>query len=231
MTAAQMAEVDRRMVRDYGIGLLQMMELAGRDLAEQARTMLGGSVAGRKIIVLCGTGNNGGGGMVAARDLHGWGSQVDAVLIGPVAKLKTAPMRQWAILNRLGLASPPRREAALGRPDLIIDAIFGYGFHGRPRAQAARWIKWANDRGCPILALDVPSGLDATTGEPSSVCVRASFTLTLALPKAGLRAPEAAAYVGQVYLADIGVPPEVFRDIGLEVGQLFETGSIVRAPG
>ena len=231
VTAAQMAEVDRRVVRDYRIGLVQMMELAGRGLAEQARAMLGGSVVGRKIIVLCGMGNNGGGGMVAARHLHGWEAQVDAVLIGPMAMLKRSPKRQWTILKRLGLAASARIDPALGRPDLIIDAIFGYGFHGRPRAHAVRWIKWANDQGCRILALDVPSGLDATTGDPSIACVRATVTLTLALPKTGLRAPEAAVNVGEIYLADIGVPPEVFRDIGLEVGHLFETGSIVRAPG
>ena len=111
---------------------------------------------------------------------------------------------------------------------MVIDAIFGYGFRGKPRQRAARWIEWANSQGCPVLALDLPSGLDATTGIPSMPCVHASATLTLALPKTGLQAPEARAYVGEVFLADIGVPPEVYRDLGFEVGAPFASDSIIR---
>lgn len=227
VTAAQMAEVDRRTVRDYGIGLLQMMELAGRSLAEHARRMLGGSVMGRQIVVLCGTGNNGGGGMVSARHLHGWGAEVQAILVGSEARLKPIAKRQWSILERIGLGIGARTDPGENRPDLIVDAIFGYGFRGRPRPAAARWIEWANDRGCPILALDLPSGLDATSGVPGTPCIRAAVTLTLALPKTGLSAPEAAPYVGDLYLADIGIVPEVYREMGLEVGHPFEDGSII----
>ena len=228
VTAAQMAQVDRRAVQGYGIGLIQMMELAGRTLATQARDISGGSVEGREIVVLCGTGNNGGGGMVAARHLHGWGAQVQAMLTGPIDALKTVPHRQWRILKRLGLVAGAKPGQGTGKPDLIIDAIFGYGFHGKPRSRAARWIEWTNGRGCPVLALDLPSGLDATTGIPSMPCIRATATLTLALPKRGLRAPQAAAHVGEIYLADIGIPTEVYRDLGLEVGNPFASGSIIR---
>ena len=228
VTAAQMALVDRRAVQGYGIGLIQMMELAGRNLANLAREMLGGSVEGREIVVLCGTGNNGGGGMVAARNLHGWGARVQVVLTGSEAALKVVPKRQWRTLRRLGLAVRPKGGPGSGRPDMVIDAIFGYGFRGKPRPRAARWIEWANDQGCPVLALDLPSGLDATTGIPSMPCVHASATLTLALPKTGLRAPQAQDVVGDVFLADIGVPPEVYRDLGLEVGSPFASGSIIR---
>ena len=227
LTAAQMADVDRRTVR-YGISLLQMMELAGRNLAEHARWMLGGSVSGRKLVVLCGTGNNGGGGMVSARHLHGWGAKVYGVLVGAEANLKPVPERQWRILKRLGLAATTKAAPTLGRLDLIVDALFGYGFHGRMRPQAARWIEWAIGQRSPTLALDVPSGLDATTGIPSRSTIRATSTLTLALPKTGLRAPGAAAHVGHLYLADIGIPFEVYRDLGLEVVNLFEKGPILR---
>ena len=227
VTAAQMAQVDRRAMRGYGIGLTQMMELAGRNLGERARQMLGGSVDGRTVVVLCGLGNNGGGGMVAARHLHRWGAQVQAVLTGAESSLKAVPNRQWRILKRLGLADRAKTGPGSGRPDLIIDAILGYGFHGRPRSRTARWIEWANSRGCPILALDLPSGLDATTGIPSIPCIRAKATLTLALPKTGLLAPEASAYTGDVYLADIGIPAEVYRGLGYEVGHLFANGAIV----
>jgi len=223
-----MAQVDRRAAHGYGIGLIQMMELAGRNLAEEARQMLGGSVAGRKVVVLCGTGNNGGGGMVAARNLHGWGARVQVVLTGSEAVLKAVPKRQWRIVRRIGLGVRPKGGPGPGRPDMVIDAIFGYGFRGKPRPRAARWIEWANSEGCPILALDLPSGLDATTGIPSTPCVQATATLTLALPKTGLWARQAAAHVGEMFLADIGVPPEVYRDLGLEVGSPFASGSIIR---
>lgn len=221
-----MAEVDRRTVRDYGIGLLQMMELAGRSLAEQSRRMLGGSVRGRRLVVLCGVGNNGGGGMVSARHLHGWGAEVQAILVGSEARLKPIAKRQWSILEKIGLGVGARADPGENKPDLIVDAISGYGFRGRPRPAAARWIDWANSRGCPILALDLPSGLDATSGVPGTPCIRAAVTLTLALPKTGLFAPEAAAYVGGLHLADIGVVPEVYREMGLEVEHPFENGPI-----
>jgi len=223
-----MAQIDRRAIQGYGIGLRQMMELAGWNLAEQARQMLGGSVAGCTVVVLCGPGNNGGGGMVAARNLHGWGAQVQAVLTGPEDVLKSVLHRQWRILKRLGLAARAKTALGPGRPDLIIDAIFGYGFRGKPRPRAARWIEWANSQGCPVLALDLPSGLDATTGIPSTPCVRATVTLTLALPKTGLRARQAQDFVGVVFLADISVPPEVYRDLGFEVGAPFASDSIIR---
>ena len=193
-----MAQVDRRAAHGYGIGLIQIMELAGRNLAEEARQMLGGSVAGRMVVVLCGTGNNGGGGMAAARNLHGWGARVQVVLTGSEAALKTVPRRQWRIIRRLGLAVSPKGGTRSGRPDMVIDAIFGYGFRGKPRQRAARWIEWANSQGCPVLALDLPSGLDATTGIPAIPCVHATATLTLALPKTGLQAPQAQAFVGEV---------------------------------
>ena len=228
VTAAQMAQIDRRAIHGYGIGLIQMMELAGRNLASLARDMSGGSVEGREIVVLCGTGNNGGGGMVAARSLHAWGARVQVVLTGPEDALKPVPKRQWRILERVGLAVRSRNDPQSESPDLIIDAIFGYGFRGKPRRRAARWIEWANAQGCPVLALDLPSGLDATTGIPSAPCVRATATLTLALPKTGLRAPEAQAFVGEVVLADIGIPPEVYRALGIEVGNPFANGSIIR---
>ncbi len=228
VTADQMAEVDRRAVRDYGIGLIQMMELAGRNLAEQARCMLGGSVAGREIVVLCGVGNNGGGGMAAARNLHGWGANVRAVLVGSRSGLKPAPKRQWRILERVGPTSEEKASLDDVEPDLIVDAIFGYGFHGWPRGASANWIEWANSRACPILALDLPSGLEATTGTPTQATIRATVTLTLALPKTGLRAAHAGASEGEVYLADIGVPPELYREVGLDIGLPFESGPIIR---
>jgi NAD(P)H-hydrate epimerase len=225
VTAAQMREVDRLMIEHYRITLEQMMESAGRNLAELARDLLGGSVARHRIAVLCGPGNNGGGGMVAARNLHNWGARVQAVVTGSVASLKETPARQWRILEKIGLT---RAEVDLTELDLCIDALLGYGASGDPRGSMADSIRGLNTSGAQVLSLDLPSGLDATTGQPGQPCVRATATITLALPKKGLLAAQAAPFVGRLYLADIGVPPELYRGLGIAVGAPFAKATVTR---
>ena len=222
------------MIEAYDIGLIQMMENAGRNLAEAARRLLGGKLTERKIVVLCGAGNNGGGGMVAARHLHNRGASVQVVGAGrlsgaagvPAPRLKEVPAHQWRILQRLGLTVAERVD--LTQADLILDALIGYGLTGSPRGAVAEWIEQANAANRPILALDAPSGLDTTTGNAANPCIRAAATLTLALPKVGLLAPQARPFVGELYLADISVPPELYRRLGIEVGPIFADDSIVR---
>src|SRR3990170_3318459 len=225
VTAAQMAEVDRLMIETYSILLIQMMENAGRDLAEQARRMLDGRLTDRRIVVLCGAGNNGGGGMVAARHLHNRGAIVQAKLVGDAARLTDVPAHQWRILKVMGLAM--KADPDLAQADLIVDALIGYGLSGNPRGAVAAWIERANASGRPILALDTPSGLDTTTGQPGSPCIRATATLTLALPKMGLLTPQARPFVGDLYLADISVPPELYRQLGIEIESLFTDDFII----
>ena len=226
ITTAQMAEVDRLMIEEYGILLIQMMENAGRNLAEQARRMVGGDLIDRHILVLCGVGNNGGGGMVAARHLYNRGAHVRAKLVGDTSHLKDIPAHQWRILNTLGLTEDviPNLEST----DLIIDAIIGYGLTGNPRGQVAEWIARVNAASFPVLALDTPSGLDTTTGIPGTPCIKATATLTLALPKVGLLTREAAPYVGGLFLADISVPPVLYQRLGFRVPPLFVTDTIVK---
>ncbi len=222
-----MREVDRLMVEAYGITLLQMMENAGRSLAELSRRMLGGNVTGKTITVLCGPGNNGGGGMVAARHLHNWGAEVQVKLAADSARLKDVPAHQWAILCQLGLN---RSGADLGAADLVLDTLLGYGISGTPRQPVTDLIRWANAQPAPVLALDVPSGLDATSGAAYRPTVRATSTMTLALPKTGLLVPAAKKYVGDLYLADIGVPPELYAaaSLKLSVGPIFATSSMIQ---
>jgi len=227
LTTSQMAEVDRLMIEEYGIQLLQMMENAGGHLAEQARRMLEGSVDHHHIVVLCGGGNNGGGGMVAARNLHNWGAHVHAELIGDESRLKDVPAHQWGILKNMGVPRLESSNAITVKPDLIIDAIIGYGLRGDPRGEPAKWIAWANAQDSPILALDTPSGLDTTTGVPGTPVINAEATLTLALPKVGLTTPLAKPHVGKLYLADISVPPQLYLNLGLDIGPLFASNPII----
>ncbi len=227
LSADEMRQVDRQAVDVYRIDLLQMMELAGRSLALVVREMMveGGEASGQ-ITILCGTGNNGGGGMVAARHLHGWGFDATVWLVPPPGKLKPAPRHQWSALEQLGLAQLAEEKPPIGSPNLVIDALFGYGFRGQPDAAMAAWIQWANAQSCSVVALDLPSGLDASTGVPSDPCIRATRTLTLAAPKQGLWSASAQGFVGEVLLADIGIPHEVYEDLGLGPGPIFDVGPI-----
>ncbi len=227
LTTEQMAEVDRLMIEEYRISLIQMMENAGRNLAEQVHRICQGNLIGRNIIVLCGRGNNGGGGMVAARHLHNRGAALAVKLVGDVGQLKEISAHQWAILRKLGIPGTTHPFPPPTDPALIIDAMIGYGLKGDIRGDIAMWIDWANQSGAEILALDTPSGLDTTTGNPAKPCIRATQTLTLALPKVGLLAPQARPYVGKLFLADISVPVELYKKLGLEIGPIFADDSII----
>ncbi len=227
LSTAQMIEVDRLMIEEWHISLTQMVENAGRGLAEMAKRFLGGTLKGKHIVVLSGTGNNGGGGMVGARHLHNWGAEVGLILIGSEDKLKKVPAQQMKILRKMGLVT---QDHNLNLADLIVDTMIGYGLTGDPRPPVADWVTLANASHKPILALDAPTGLDATTGIPSSICIQATITLTLALPKTGLITPEAEPVVGELFLADISVPPELYAapSLGLQVSSPFMTDSIVK---
>jgi NAD(P)H-hydrate epimerase len=227
ITTQQMMEVDRLMIQEYGIHLLQMMENAGRNLGELGRRMLGGTVRAKRIAILCGTGNNGGGGMAAARHFHNWGAKVVVKVIPSEEQLKDIPAHQFRILEAMEITKTATIE--LEKMDLIVDAMIGYGLTGDPRGSIADWISRVNDASRSVLALDSPSGLDLNTGIPGSPCIRATATMTLALPKVGLLSLKAKPFVGDLYLADIGIPPELFAfpSLGLNVGPIFIRNSIV----
>ena len=230
ITADQMREVDRVMVEEYGIRLVQMMENAGRSLARLAWSRFLNEAHGRSVLVLAGTGGNGGGGMVCARRLHAWGAKVHVRLTAEASGLTEVPRHQLAILERIDVPVQVAVDTVdLPPADLIIDALIGYSLQGAPKGVAARLIRAANAHQAPILSLDVPSGVDATTGQPHDPSILASATLTLALPKTGLRQSSAAPYVGELHLADISVPPQLYRAaIGIEVGTVFATDDIIR---
>lgn len=233
LTTDQMVEVDRLMIEEYGIALIQMMENAGRNLATLTRRLLGGRVAGKRIEALCGLGNNGGGGLVAARHLSNWGAHVGVTLASDPDRLKEVPAHQWNALAELPVERRPFDPSAppdLQQSDAILDALIGYGLQGDPREPIATLIRLANQAGSksPIVALDAPSGLDTTTGSPASPCIQATATLTLALPKTGLLTDQARPVVGALYLADISVPPSLYARLGLDVPPIFDRDTLLR---
>jgi NAD(P)H-hydrate epimerase len=178
------------------------------------------------MIIMCGTGNNGGGGMVAARHLHNRGVHVKVGFAGTEGKLQDVPYHQWNILKKLNI--PILRSLATENADLIIDCLIGYGLSGDPIPPISNWINFANESGVPILALDAPSGLDTSTGKAGNPCIRAKATMTLALPKSGLIASQAHQYSGTLYLADIGVPKELYESMGIEIGNIFAQDTIIK---
>lgn len=228
----QMVAVDRAVMAALHVGLVQLMENAGRALAAVAsRRFLDGDPVGRRVVVLAGTGGNGGGAMVCARRLSGWGAAVELVPTRRPEAYCGVPADQLDILERMGV--PHLSVEALAErpePDLVIDGLVGYSLAGAPRGVVAEAIRWANASTVPVLSLDLPSGLDATAGFVYEPTVRATATVTLALPKTGLRAPGAEKLVGELYLADIGVPPEIYRrpEIAVGAGPVFARGDILR---
>ena len=229
-----MIEIDRLMIEEYGITLLQMMENAGRGLAALARYLLGGNAAGRKVVVLVGRGNNGGGGLVAARHLADAAAQVVVGLAVEPGALGGVPEHQRKALARMGVAgsecitAPAELPRLLEGVDLVLDALIGYSLRGAPRDPIASFIRAANSASAPRLALDLPSGLAGDRGVPLDPTIRADATLTLAWPKAGLLTNEARALVGDLYLADISVPAGVYRAVGVDPTTLFAHGPLVR---
>lgn len=217
VTAEQMHEIDRAMVEDLGIDLARMMENAGHHLATLAIELFRPVT----VVVLAGPGGNGGGGLTAARHLSNRGVVASVVLSHSEDRLAPVPAEQLAILRRMAVAVVDEPKSA----DLVVDALIGYSLHGPPRGRTAELIEWANGSGAPVLSIDVPSGLDATTGNVLEPCVEATATITLGLRKTGLEA--APQVVGRLYLTDISIPPSLYERIGLRVRALFDRSAIV----
>lgn len=213
VTAEQMREVDRVAIEEVGPNLYQMMENAGRSLALTVLDTMGGW-APQPVVILAGTGGNGGGGICAARHLANRGVEVTVVLsdssgLKPVSEEQLSTFRgtggRVAALDEL-----EEHEAGVG---VVVDAIIGYSLGGAPRGAPREMIDWIGAQTAPVISLDVPSGIDATSGEAPGAHVLASTTLTLALPKTGLDVAAA----GDLTLADIGIPREVYRRAGIDV--------------
>lgn len=236
---AEMIEVDRAMIEDYQIELIQMMENAGRSLAHLARArFLDGDPREKRVLVLAGSGGNGGGALVAARRLHNWGGNVTVALGQAPLAMTPVPAKQLDILRCMGVneASAPAdadRLAVLARKstfDLILDRLIGYSLKGAPTGLIGDLIQLANGCKAPTLSLDTPSGVDTTRGTVYDPVIKAVATMTLALPKHGLRTNGVAEYVGELYLADISVPPGLYGKppLNKDVGPLFARDDIIR---
>lgn len=228
----EMIEVDRLMMEEYHIELIQMMENAGRCLAIVARDQfLANDPQDKKVAVLAGTGGNGGGALVCARRLHNWGAKVEVYTTNVEEKFTPIPAHQYRILKRMKVPVLSGVELPKdGVYDLLIDGVIGYSVKGDPYGLSGAMIQWLNERTEKVLSLDTPSGLDLTSGTIHQPTVNANATLTLAMPKKGLFGEAAKNVIGELYLGDISVPPQLYQEpsLGLERVNVFRYSDIVR---
>ena len=226
VTADEMRKIDDMTIREFRVDVLMLMENAGRATAMLAMRMLQGTILGKRVACLVGGGNNGGDGMVAARHLANWGADVKVIVGTTKDKMKDVPLGQLHILEKMGVPILST-DYALRDYDLLIDGLIGYGLEGNPRDRVAMMIEGANSSGHPVLALDLPSGMNATTGEAYDPCIKATATLTLALPKTGFLSPSTSPYVGDLYLADISIPRKVYQSFGQQ-NILFQKETLLK---
>lgn len=212
VTVEQMREVDRVAIEETGPNLFQMMENAGRNLALTVMDELGSGWASEPVCVLAGTGGNGGGGICAARHLANRGADVTVVVSKP-EELKPTTQQQFDLFKQTGGRIEDHATLESLESTLIVDALVGYQLSGPITGVVLEMVDWVAAQHSAVVALDVPSGVDATTGQIMGSAVHAKTTLTLALPKTGLDV----AAVGALLLADIGITAEVYKRVGIDV--------------
>jgi NAD(P)H-hydrate epimerase len=209
LTRAQVREIDRRAVQQYKIPGVVLMENAARAATDVALEMLGSSSG--PVVILCGGGNNGGDGLAVARHLHNHGIDIKIVLTADSTKYQGEALVNWEIVKAMGL--PAIDLAAAGRPALILDAIFGTGLTQAPREPFGGIVQSVAAMNAPVMAIDIPSGMDCDTGRPLGNCIAATRTITFVAEKIGFAQPEAAKYLGRVTVGDIGCPHELIQEV------------------
>ncbi len=223
ITASQMQEIIARLTGQLNVTMESMVTLAGAAIAEVALTMRG---ADGEIGILAGPGNTGAVALAAANRLHGWDIPV---IVRFATDRARANKLTTTLADRLELANGHVYEpgAPLPRAALWIDGIYGIGFHEPMNDDIRSLIDDVNHAGSPILAIDTPTGLDATTGKASLPTIRADRTVTMGYPKLGLLKPYAAQLVGELWLADLGIPSVVWQQYHLN-SPAFRGQSVMR---
>ncbi|MBI2167662.1 MAG: NAD(P)H-hydrate epimerase [Candidatus Omnitrophica bacterium] len=217
VTAAEMREIDRRAIEEFGIPSFQLMEKAGEAVAQAAAQLAGPPP--KKILVLAGKGNNGGDGLVAARLLHDRGYHAEVLLFSEREKLKADPARNFVENAKRSVPTRIIGEhfawetipQMLEGPEVVIDALFGVGLDKPLGEPYLTLIQRLNREGKKVVSADIPSGLHADTGQVLGDCVRATVTVTMGLPKKGFYEGEGPEVTGRIAVADIGIPKEVLN--------------------
>ncbi len=223
-TPEALRAIDRAAVERYGIPSIVLMENAARALADGVLEVMGGARAGR-VLVVCGRGNNGGDGLACARHLHNEGVDVEVVLVEPGATPSADATVTLRIVRAMGLHVREGWSGDDGRVAAVVDAVLGTGVRGPVTGVLAGAIDRINglgDAGAAVVAADVPSGMDAMTGEGladgRTGAVRAGRTVTFVGPKPGFFTASGRGFVGEVVVAGIGCPAELLGEFGTRPG-------------
>jgi NAD(P)H-hydrate epimerase len=210
---SESAALDRES-RARGVTVESLMENAGRAVAREA-AFLGGGAYGRRAVVVCGKGNNGGDGLVAARQLARMGLRVAVVLLADPQSLEEPAAGNHRRLVEVGVRarafSRELLQRELARAHVAVDAVFGTGFRGRPEGDHARAIAALGDSPLPVVAVDIPSGVNGETGAVDGVAVRADVTVTFGAAKPGVLLFPGATHAGEIHVVDIGFPPDLVK--------------------
>lgn len=233
LTREQMLQVEKTLTETFKIDPLQLAETAGAAYADLARLrFLGENALAKPVVVLVGPGVHSTPALVAARHLHNWGANVTIALGGHPKALAPPVARQLEILDALNLTID--EHEILGRlhsPAVILETIVDFLHLGPIKESAlASMIHWANAQSSPVLSLEMPSGIDPTTGAVEEHAIDAKATLCLGLPKEGLRARGVKTHAGEIYVADYSVPPRVWMDapFRFKIAPLFNEKSLLR---
>lgn len=217
-TAAQMREMDRQTIEEYGVPGIVLMENAALRVVEVLAERFG-PLRGKRITLVCGKGNNGGDGLAIARHLATrFGADVTVRLVSEPSEFRGDAATNYKIASAFGLRLlPPDAPSRWGGEYILVDALLGTGIRGAVTGSYADIIESMNACGVPIVAVDVPSGLDADTGRIEGACIKAMLTVTLALSKIGLMVYPGAENAGEVVVADIGMPRPVIESEAVKV--------------
>ncbi|MGA2583778.1 MAG: NAD(P)H-hydrate epimerase [Tepidisphaeraceae bacterium] len=211
LTRQQVRQIDKLAAEKYQMLGEMLMENAARSVADVAGEMLAGNYKS-EIAIVCGGGNNGGDGLAAARHLHNRGANVKVFLTIDPLKYNLEALTNWRIIESMRLMKESWEYLANYRPHLIIDAIFGTGLTQPPREPFSKVVAAMHGLKVPILAVDIPSGLDCDTGKPlGPACVKATRTITFVAEKVGFQF--AKDYTGVVTVGDIGCPRELIEEV------------------
>ena len=208
-----MRDIELRAMRDFGVSELIMMENAGRSVADAVEALFREKdiPKGKKICIFCGGGNNGGDGMVAARHLHNRNYEPEIILLKSPEILRDISLANFTTAEKSGipikLFTPGMKLDNCG---LMIDSLLGTGTKGSVREPYLSAINFINDRNVPVIAVDIPSGICADTGEVLEAAIRADVTVAMGMPKCGLVSEKAKKYAGAIHIADIGLPRIIF---------------------
>lgn len=217
VSAKKMKDIDQAAIEEFKVPSIVLMENAGRAAAEVAALML--TDKNKKIVIVCGKGNNGGDGFVCTRHLVNKGVNVLVFLTCNRDQLKGDAKINFSILEKMNVSiyeltkegNFTNLENKIKNSELVIDAIFGIGITGKIKEPYSEIINIINKNKNKVLALDIPSGLDATEGISLGSCIKADKTITFAVAKTGLVNKQGPTFSGEIIVADISIPKQLLK--------------------